>query len=173
VTTPRSLTFLACLAIAVGFAAAAPAATGTPPVHKLSATSHGVTVRARVFTFCRTLTDPAGTGTGLCSDGVPGATYRRLPVHPGGSVLIAVGAPVTSLTARYATADGAGAARTLKVTRLGTGHRRFKISLPASRPAALLIVSTTYRDVPTADGKRDSGDAAFSIGLRLHRHRYR
>jgi hypothetical protein len=58
----------------------------------------------------------------------------------------------------------------LKVSRLGTGRRRFKISLPASRPGALLLVSTFYRDVPTADGKRDSGDAHFSIGLRRHRH---
>ena len=169
-TTQRSLTFLTCLAIAAGFAAAAPAATGPPPVHKLSATSHGVTVRARVFTFCRTLTDPTGMGTGLCSDGVPGATYRRLPVHPGGSVLITVGAPVTSLSARYAGADGAAAARALKVTRLGPGRRHYRISLPASRPGALLLVSTTYRDIPTADGKRDSGDAHFSIGLRRHRH---
>ena len=166
----RSVTFFICLAIGAALAGVAPAATGTPPVHKLSATSHGVTVQARVFTFCRTLTDPGGMGTGLCSDGFPSATYKRLPVHPGGSVLIAVGAPVTSLSARYATADGAGAARALKVTRLGTGRRRFKISLPASRPGALLIVSTNYRDVPTADGKRDSGDAHFSIGLRRHRH---
>ena len=166
----RSLTVFTCLAIAAGFAGAAPAATGTPPVHKLSATSHGATVQARVFTFCRTLTDPAGMGTGLCSDGIPSATYRRLPVHPKGSVLIIVGAPVTSLSARYATADGRTQARALKVTRLEPGRRRFRISLPASRPGALLLVSTTYRDVPTADGKRDSGDAHFSIGLRRHRH---
>ena len=85
-------------------------------------------------------------------------------------MLITVGAPVTSLSARYAGADGAAAARALKVTRLGPGRRRFRISLPASRPGALLLVSTTYRDVPTADGKLDSGDAHFSIGLRRHRH---
>jgi hypothetical protein len=84
--------------------------------------------------------------------------------------VVAVGAPVTSLSARYASADGASAARPLKVTRLGADRRRFRISLPATRPGALLIVSTTYRDVPTADGKRDSGDAHFSIGLRRHRH---
>ena len=164
------MTLLITLAIVAAFAGVAPAATGTPPVHKLSATSHGVTVQARVFTYCRTLTDPGGMGTGLCSDGRPSATYRRLPVHPGGSMIIAVGAPVTSLSARYATADGSTEARALKVTRLGTDRRRFKISLPARRPGALLLVSTTYRDLPTADGKRDSGDAHFSIGLRRHRH---
>ena len=166
----RSLTFFICLVAGAGVAGAAPAATGTPPVHKLSATSHGATVQARLFTFCRTLTDPGGVGTGLCSDGIPSATTKRLLVHPKGSVLIAAGARVTSLSARYAGADGSSAGRALKVTRLDAGRRRFRISLPASRPAALLIVSTTYRDVPTADGKRDSGDAHFSIGLRRHRH---
>ena len=107
---------------------------------------------------------------GLCSDGIPSATARRLRVHPGGSVVLVVGAPVTSLSARYGGADGASAGRMLKVTRLGTGRRYFKISLPASRPGALLLVSTLYRDVPAADGKRASGDAHFSIGLRRHRH---
>lgn len=154
-----------------GSAGVAPAAAvKTSPAHRLSATSHGATVRARLFTFCQTLTDPGGTGTGLCSDGIPSPTAKRLLVHPRGSVLIIVGAPVTTLSARYAGTDGASVGRTLKVTRLGTARRTFKVSLPASRPGALLLVSTTYRNVPTADGKRDSGDAHFSIGLRRHRH---
>jgi hypothetical protein len=166
----RSVALFICLAVA-GLAGAAPAgAEKTSPTRRLSATSHGMTVQARLFTFCQTLTDPGGVGTGLCSDGIPSSTPKRLLVHAGGSVLIAVGAPVTSLSARYAGADGASAGRPLKVARLGTGRRRFKVSLPASRPAALLIVSTTYRNVPTADGKRESGDAHFSIGLRRHRH---
>jgi len=170
VASQRSVTFFTCLVMAAGLAGAAPAATGTPPVHKLSAASHGATVPARLFTFCRTLAEPGGVGTGLCSDGIPSATAKRLLVHPRGSVLIAVGAPVTSLSARYAGAEGASAGRALKVTRLGTGRRRFRISLPASRPGALLLVSTTYRNVETVDGKRDSGDAHFSVGLRRHRH---
>lgn len=168
-TRSRRLTcLLTGLAVALG-AGAAPAAPGAPAPHRLSVTSHGVTVPARLFTFCRTLTEHGVTGTSLCSDGVPSATSRRLPVHPGGRVVVAVGAPVTSISARYA--DGpAAAVGALKVRPIGASRRRFGISLPAARPGALLLISTTYRNVPAADGQRDSGDAHFSVGLRRHRH---
>lgn len=167
-TRSRRLTcLLTGLAVALG-AGAAPAAPGTPAPHRLSVTSHGVTVPARLFTFCRTLTKPGATGTSLCSDGFPSATSKRLPVHPGGSAVVAAGAPVTSISARYA--DGAAAVGALKVRPIGTGRRRFRISLPAARPGALLLISTNYRNVPAAEGQRDSGDAHFSVGLRRHRH---
>ena len=172
VARQRSLTFFTSLAIAAGLAGAAPAATGTPPVHKLSATSHGATVHgARVHVLSHAHRSRRRWGRASAATASrrrrPGACWsiRR------GSVLITVGAPVTSLSARYAGSDGASAGARVEghPARAPAGGAS-RISLPASRPGALLLVSTTYRDVPTADGERDSGDAHFSIGLRRHRH---
>lgn len=154
--------------------AATPAAAQTeaaPPQHRLVATGHGVAVKANLYTYCRTVSDAQGMGTGLCADGIPGPTATRVPVHRGGSVTITTGAPVTFITASYANAN-ASVSRTavLRVQRLDESHRFFAVSLPASRPLAMLLVSIAYSDLASADGKRESGDAHFSVGLREHRH---
>ncbi len=152
---------------------AAAQADAVSPAHQLVATGHGVSVRAKLFTYCRTTTDPQGTGTSLCADGVPTATATRVAVHRGGNVTIATGVAVTSVVARYAGADGSAAGAALRVDRLDESHRRFTVSLPAARPRAMLLVSIRYGDVVGADGKRESGDAHFSLGLREHRHAVR
>ncbi len=48
------------------------------------------------------------------------------------------------------------------------GASRFRCR-PRGR-ARLLLVSLAYSDLPRPDGKLESGDAHFSVGLREHRH---
>ena len=142
----------------------------TPLQHGLSADSHGVTVSTNPFTFCRSVIDASGMGVGSCADGVPTPTATRVPVHPGGSVAIAIGAPTTTVTARYASTGGAVGAN-LAVLPLDGSRQRFAVVLPASPPSDLLLVSTTYSDIPgVAPGTTESGDAHFSVGLQEHRH---
>ncbi len=81
----RTLPLTICLAVAA-LAIATPATAATSPAHQLSATSHGTTVQALLFTTCHTVADPAGPTMVSCSDGFPSATATKLPVEPGGSV---------------------------------------------------------------------------------------
>lgn len=167
--TARSIvTAVLLAAVAGGAASAAPAAGQADvdaPQHQLSATANGAAVKALLFTYCRSITDSQGTGTGVCGDGYPAATATRLAVRGGSVVTIAVAAPVTSIAARYATADGTPAPAALAVRALDASRRRYAVTLPSSRPLSLLLVSTTYRDLPRPDGGRESGDAHFSVGL--------
>jgi hypothetical protein len=165
---PASLAFLACCALLAAPPASAQLSEN-PIQHLLSANSHDVTVFASPFTSCRSATDASGVGVGVCSDGFPGPTATLVPVHPGGSVAIAVGAPTNTFTARYAATGGALGAE-LAVAPLDDSRQRFAVVLPVSPPADLLLVSTTYSDVPGAPGSTESGDAHFSIGLRVHTH---
>ncbi len=171
-TRARSIATAVLLAAVTGATvAAAPAAGQTDadaPQHQLSATAHGAAVKALLFTYCRSIGNPhtgGGPGTGVCGDGYPGTTATRLAVRAGSVVTIAIGAPVTSLSARYAAADGTPAATALAIRALDTSRRRYAVTLPASRPLSLLLVSTTYSDLVRADGGRESGDAHFSLGL--------
>ena len=151
--------------------AASPAAaqTGTPAQHRLLTSSHGAIVQANLFSSCRTVVDPRGTGMGICSDGFPTATATRLPVHGGGTVLVATGAPAYAITARYASANGM-TTRALQVNPLSTSGRQFAVVLPGGPPQPLLLVSIHYPDVTGTGDSRESGDASFSVGLTEHRH---
>ena len=164
----RSLTFTICLGGAL-LAAAVPASAATSPAHRLAATSHGTTVQARLFTTCHTVAEPGGIATSTCSDGIPSTTATKLPVDPRGTVTVTVGAPVTEISARHAGTDGRSAGTPLEVTPLDASMQRFSLAPPAGAPAALLLVSTTYSDLPADGGKVESGDAHFSIGLTQHR----
>jgi len=164
----RTLPLTICLVVAA-LATAAPAPAATSPAHRLTATSHGTTVQALLFTSCHTVADPGGPAVGTCSDGIPTATATKLPVDPGGSVTIAIAAPVTEISARYAGTNGAPSGSELKLTALDASRQRFSLSVPAGAPAALLLVSTRYSDLPADGGKIESGDAHFSIGLTQHR----
>lgn len=148
--------------------AAAQSGAGVPEL-RLTAASHGVSVKAKLYTYCNSVLQPDGTGSSLCADGIPARTSTRLPVHRRGSVTIATDTRVRSVHARYADADAVASA-TLRVRALDASGRRFSVSLPASRPRSLLLVSLDYRDLVRADGRRESGDAHFSVGLREHRH---
>ncbi len=153
-------------------AAAGPAAsqTAAPPQHRLLAASHGVIVQANVFSSCRTVVDPRGAGMGICSDGFPTATATRLPVHGGGTVLVGTGVPVTAIAAQYASVNDAIPPRPLQVNPLNASGRQFAVVLPGGPPLPLLFVFIQYRDVAGSAGTRESGDAAFSVGLTEHRH---
>ena len=163
----------AALAILVAtLTCASPAAAQSDadaPQHQLVGVSHGVTVKANLFSYCRSVTPPAGVGTGACSDGPATATATRLPVHRNGSVIIATGVPVTEVVARYADSYSVETV-VLPVTALDTSRRRFAVTLPASPPLTLLLVDIRYSDIAGADGSREAGSAGFSIGLREHRH---
>jgi hypothetical protein len=167
----RSIATGVLLAVMAGGAAnAAPAAAQTDadaPQHQLSATAGGAAVKALLFTYCRSISDPqgTGTGTGVCADGYPVATATRLAVRGGSVVTIAIAAPVTSIAVRYAAADGTPAPAALAVRALDASRRHYAVALPATRPLPLLLISTTYRDLPRADGGSESGDAHFSVGL--------
>ena len=166
----RRLVALALGALGALSGVAAPAAgqsTAGAPGLRLSASSHGVSVKAKLFTYCNTVRAPDGVGSGVCADGIPGPTATRVPVHRRSSVRIATNARVRSVSARYA---GAAAAGALRVRALDPSGRRFSVSLPGSRPASLLLVSLAYSDLPRPDGRLESGDAHFSVGLREHRH---
>ncbi|MDP1849957.1 MAG: hypothetical protein Q8K79_19385 [Solirubrobacteraceae bacterium] len=169
----RRRVLLALVAFGALSALAAPAASqsgaGAPDL-RLTAASHGVSVKAKLFTYCNTVVQPDGTGTGLCADGIPGPTSTRLPVHRRGSVTITTDARVGSVFARYADVGAAPSSATLRVRALDTSGRRFSVSLPDARPRSLLLVSLAYGDLPRPDGGRESGDAHFSVGLREHRH---
>ena len=173
---PMSITALrrTPVALALGMLlTAAPAAAQSAaqaPQHRLVAAGHGVKVTANLFTYCRTVTDAQGVGTGMCADGAPFPTARRLPVHRSGSVTITTGAPVSSVVASYAATSRSASRVVLRVERLDESSRRFDVALPASRPLAMLLVSIRYRDLASAGDKRESGDAHFSVGLREHRH---
>ena len=149
--------------------AAAQSGAGAPGL-RLTATSHGVSVKAKLFTYCNSVVQPDGTGANLCADGIPGPTSTRVPVHRRGSVTIATTARVGSVSARFADANGAPSPATLRVRALDATGRRFSVSLPSTRPRSLLLVSLTYSGLPRADGRLESGDAHFSVGLREHRH---
>ena len=170
----RSAPRLILLALVAFGGLAAPAAgqsgAGAPDL-RLTAASHGVSVKAKLFTFCNSVREPGGTGTGvgLCADGIPGPTSTRVPVHRRGSVTIATAARVGSVSARYADVN-ASASATLRVRALDASGRRFSVSLPDARPRSLLLVSLTYSDLPRPDGSLASGDAHFSVGLREHHH---
>jgi len=163
-----SLTILVSCALVTASPASAQLSEN-PPQHQLSATGHSVTVSASPYTFCRSVLDAAG-GVGVCSDGVPRPTATRVPVHPGDSVVIAVGGPTTTFTARSGAAGAPAVGASLAVMPLDESRQRFAVVLPASRPPELLLVSTTYSDVPGAPGTTESGDAHFSIGLQEHLH---
>ena len=167
----RSTRFVVGLVTAWALVAASPAAaqTGTPAQHRLVAASHGAIVQANLFSFCRTVVDPQGAGTGVCGDGFATATATRLPVHGGGTVLVGTGVPVYAIAAHYANAGG-GPTRALRVNRLGATGRQFAVVLPGGPPSPLLFVLIRYRDVPGTAGARESGDAGFSVGLTEHRH---
>ncbi len=162
-----SLTILVSCALVTASPASAQLGE-SPPQHRLSATGHSVTVSASPFTFCRTVFDAAGA-LGVCSDGFPGPTATRVPVHPGDSVVIAVGAPTTTFTADSA-AEGSAVFTSLAVMPLDESRQRFAVVLPASRPPELLLVSTRYSELPGAPGTTETGDAHFSIGLQEHLH---
>ena len=111
----RRLAVLALVAFA-GLAAPATGQTGAgPPDLRLTAASHDTTVAAKLFTYCNSVSEPDGTGTGLCADGIPGPTSQRVPVHRRGSVTVVTNARVSSVSARYADVDAAPSA-TLRVS---------------------------------------------------------
>lgn len=167
------LTTLAILVAALSCVSPAAAQSDADaPQHQLFAASHGVTVKANLFSYCRSITAPAGASPGVCSDGPATATATRLPVHRNGSVIIATAVPVTSIMARYADAYSVSPA-VLPVAALDASMRRFAVTLPASAPFTLLLVDIRYSDLAGADGNREAGSASFSIGLREHRHRVR
>lgn len=164
------LTVIGALGALGGLAAPSAGQSGAgAPELRLTAASHGVSVKAKLFTFCNAVRSPDGTGTGLCADGIPGPTSTRVPVHRRGSVTIATAARVGSVSARYADVN-APASAMLRVRALDASGRRFSVSLPEARPRSLLLVSLTYSDLPRPDGSLESGDAHFSVGLREHRH---
>ena len=172
-TTRRSRVATAVVLGAAALAAASGAAAQSDadaPQHQLTVFSHGVSAKAGLFTYCRSVTPAQGVPTGICGDGVPGATATRVPVHRGGAVIVTIGAAVTYLVARYAAADGSGAGPALPVDALDATRRRFAVDLPDARPSDLLLVSIAYRDLARADGGRESGDAHFSVSLTEHRH---
>lgn len=166
---PARLAALAFGALSIAAAPAAAQSGAGAPELRLSAAGHGVSVTAKLFTYCNSVVAPDGTGTGLCADGTPGPTAKRVPVHRRGSVTIATNARVRSVTARYADPNAAPSA-TLHVRTLDATGRRFSVSLPATRPRSLLLISLAYRDLRRSDGPLESGDAHFSVGLREHRH---
>ncbi|MGH2841491.1 MAG: hypothetical protein ACRDKY_11785, partial [Solirubrobacteraceae bacterium] len=71
---------------------------------------------------------------------------------------------------RYANASGSSTTD-LTIAALDMSRRRFAAVLPAGEPSPLLLVSIAYRDVQGAGGRRESGDAHFSIGLKQYRRR--
>ena len=163
---------LALLALVAFGALAAPAAGQSgadAPGLRLTATSHGVSAKAKLFTYCNSVVQPDGTGTGVCADGFAGPTATRVPVHRRGSVTLVTNVRVRSVSARYADVNAAPSA-SLRVRALDATGRRYAVSLPSSRPRSLLLVSLDYSDLPRPDGTLESGDAAFSVGLREHRH---
>jgi len=167
---PARRLILLGLVVFGGLAAPAAAQTGVgAPGLRLTAASHGVSVKAKLFTYCNSVRAPDGTGTGLCADGIPGPTSTRVPVHRHGSVTIATNGRVGSVAARYADVN-APAAATLRVRALDASGRRFSVSLPDARPRSLLLVSLVYGDLPRSDGRLEGGDAHFSVSLREHRH---
>jgi hypothetical protein len=170
ITALRPTLVVLALGMLISAAPAAAQTAAQAPQHRLVAAGHGVRVTANLFTYCRTVTDAQGVGTGMCADGVPTPTTRRLPAHRGGNVMLTTGAAVSSVEARYAGANGSASRTGLRIERLDESNRRFNVALPASRPLAILLVSIRYRDLASAGDKRESGDAHFSVGLREHRH---
>lgn len=157
-------------ACALGAAGPAAGQAGTVlPQHRLVAASHGVSVQANLFTYCRLIDSPL-EDRGICVDGRPGATATSVPVHGGGDVTIVTGVPVYEIAAAFANLDGSGGSR-LPVRALDTSGRNFAVVLPPGAPFPLLLVSTRYRNV-SGDGGRtnESGDAHFSVSLSEHRH---
>ena len=176
-TARRSVAAAAWLGAAM-LAAASGAAAQTDadaPQHQLTVFSHGVNAKAGLFTYCRSVTPAQGVPTGVCGDGVPGATATRVPVHRGGAVIITIGAAVTSLVARYAAAGGtapgpalpvdastrpAGASRSICPTR---GRR---ICCSCRSPTATCRAPT----VGASPAMRTSASASPSIATRARRH---
>ena len=156
-------------ALGGGAASAAAQSGAASPELRLSAASHGVSVGAKLFTYCNSVVQPDGTGGAVCADGFPGPTSTRVPVHRSGSVTIVTNARVRSVSARYADVN-VPQSLALPARALDTTGRRYSVSLPSSRLRALLLVSLQYGELPRPDGQLESGDAHFSVGLREHRH---
>lgn len=136
------------------------------PQHRLLVSSHGVSAAAHVFSFCRAITQPVGGG--LCADGPPTAT-SSVPAHGSGTVLLVTGVRADAI-AGHVTRPG-GSPVPLRIVPADTSGRRFIAVLPSGPPLPLLLVFIRYSGVAGAGGSTESGDAAFSVGLREHRHK--
>ena len=137
------------------------------PQHRLLVSSHGVSAAAHVFAFCRAITQPVGRG--FCADGPPTAT-SSVRAHGSGAVLLVTGVRVDAI-AGHVTRPGGSPHVPLRIVPADTSGRRFIAVLPSGPPLPLLLVFIRHSGVAGAGGSTESGDAAFSIGLREHRHK--
>jgi hypothetical protein len=125
----------------------------------------GLTERATLGSYCVSTVQPDGTSTGGCGDAAyPLRTHGRLPVRPGGRVVVR-----TSVVARHlqATLLQAGSSSSnpnggrLHARRLSA--RRWAVRIPAVVPSGgVLDVSLRWHDA--RDGQ---GDADFWGGMRV------
>ena len=145
------LPLLSALLLVAGTAAA----SDTHPQHNVTATSHGKTVQATLGTNCT----PTRGGM-VCADyAYPLDTGKRLPIHPGGRIVLQFKAKPVEIDAQL---RNRRSAPVFELKAKGRGKER-RIRLPRELPKGSdrLGFFVAY----------ERGDADFEVDLRRHRHR--
>ncbi len=162
---PRTIAVALAIVAAGTFAGQAPANHQDPP-YRLKVTSHGLTARATLGSFCRSVSNHDGTGSTFCGDSAyPLETRGRVPVHPGGRVHLKTNYRAGSVTVapvhfsrngkRFSEGDGRRARPS------GDAGRAWTVRLPKR-----LEPRTRALDVFIRYPGR--GDADFWAGLSVH-----
>lgn len=166
----RAFGLAALLAVASAGLAVPSLANHDPRPFRLEVSSHGLTARATLGTFCRSTSNHDGTGSTLCDDAAyPLDTRGRVPVHRGGRVHLELNyaARRVSVAPVHFSRDGERFhfGRPARVRRKDGDARRFVARLPnrLERRTRALDVFVRYRN---------GDDADFWAGLNVHpRHR--
>lgn len=167
-TTRASVRALALLVLLALGALGAPSLAGAEDGrYRLEVSSHGLTARATLGSFCRTTYNEDGTISGdVCADAAyPLGTRGRVPVHRGGRVHLKTNHPARSMsvTPVHFSKDGERFRYGDRVPARskGDGGSRWRARLPRrlARRTRVLDVEVRYAD----------GGANFWAGLKVHR----
>jgi hypothetical protein len=142
------------LPLTIALAAAAPAVDRNPQ-HRLSASSHHMTLQATLGSHCT-----RSNGGMACADSVyPLETEGRLPVHGRGRIVLEFGAEPVEIDPSLRNRRSRSV---FELVARGKGRTR-TIRLPRELPKGSdrLGVFVSY----------ERGDADFEVDLRRHRHR--
>lgn len=150
-TPARVLVALSLVLLAlVGVARAEVPAPRPPEPVRIALASHGVT-RSGVAKLCL---DAAA----VCTDELRTAR-KRLPVHRGGTVTVALSRPASRLVLRF------GGSRLVAARPVDSSGRRWRTTLPAQGRGSHWMV--------VVEAKVSDAEASLGFALLVHRHRAR
>lgn len=146
---------LACTAGALALAAGAVPAAERLPEHDVTASSHGRTVPATLGTNC---TPVAGGGVRCADYAYPLRTKKRLPIHPGGRIVLRFKVRPTEIDPQLRDRRSRSV---YELKSRGSGLKR-TLRLPHTLPPGTDRLGFFVR--------YERGDADFEVDLKRHRH---